>query len=197
MPARNVYIALVVIFVSLFIAFKTSVKDQIFRGVASQLQNESLYDTTPDQLLQGALAGMTDAVGDHYTAYIPPEEKTDYMREIQGQFAGVGLGHFLKDGETGEISIENPIFRPAILHYIRGSRGVSENDTGSRQFKVYYLEDYTQELAEAHVIGSIERRDGEQTLIGGKFSLENLYNTVFGVIDEEFLGEEILLNKAE
>ena len=64
---------------------------------------------------------------------------------------------------------------------------------------VYYmeLEDYTQELAEAHVIGSIERRDGKQTLIGGKFSLENLYNTVFGVIDEEFLDEGILLNKAE
>ena len=109
--------------------------------------------------------------------------------------SGIFTFDIVKDGETGEISIENPIFRPAILHYIRGSRGVSENDTGSRQFKVYYLEDYTQELAEAHVIGSIERRDGEQTLIGGKFSLENLYNTVFGVIDEEFLDEAVLAYK--
>lgn len=102
MPVRNVYIALIVVFVSLFIAFKTSVKDQVFRGVAAQLQNESLYETTPNQLLQGALAGMTDAVGDPYTSYIPPEEKSDYMREIQGQFAGVGLGNFVKDGKTGE-----------------------------------------------------------------------------------------------
>ena len=119
------------------------------------------------------------------------------IRKGMSALSGIFTFDIVKDGETGEISIENPIFRPAILHYIRGSRGVSENDTGSRQFKVYYLEDYTQELAEAHVIGSIERRDGEQTLIGGKFSLENLYNTVFEVIDEEFLDEEILLNKAE
>lgn len=102
MPARNVYIALVVVFVSLFIAFKTSVKDQILRGVASQLQREALYVAPPERLLEGALAGMTDAVGDPYTAYIPSEEKQDYMREIQGQFAGVGIGHFIKDGETGE-----------------------------------------------------------------------------------------------
>lgn len=102
MPARNVYIALVVIFVSLFIAAKTSLKEQVFRSVASQLENEALYVTPPERLFEGALAGMTDAVGDRYTSYIPPEEKKDYMREIQGQFAGVGLTHFIKDGETGE-----------------------------------------------------------------------------------------------
>ena len=102
MPARNVYIALAVILVSLFIALKTSVKDQIFRGVASQLENAALYDAPPERLFEGALAGMTDAIGDDYTTYIPPEEKSDYMHEIQGQFAGVGLGNFVKDGETGE-----------------------------------------------------------------------------------------------
>ncbi len=102
MPARNVYIALVVIFVSLFVAFKTSVKEQVFRGVASHLENVALYDVDSERLLEGALAGMTDAVGDNYTTYIPSKDKNDYMREIQGQFAGVGLGNFVKDGETGE-----------------------------------------------------------------------------------------------
>ena len=102
MPARNVYIALVVIFVSLFVAFKTSVKEQVFRGVASHLENAALYDVDSERLLEGALAGMTDAVGDNYTTYIPSKDKNDYMREIQGQFAGVGLGNFVKDGETGE-----------------------------------------------------------------------------------------------
>ena len=103
MPARNVYIALIVIFVSLFIALKTSVKDQVFRGVASQLQQDSLYDVPSERLFEGALAGMTDAVGDDpYTTYIPAEAKKDYMREIQGQFAGVGLSCFIKDGATGE-----------------------------------------------------------------------------------------------
>lgn len=102
MPARNVYIALAVIFISLFIALKTSIKEQVFRGVASQLENAALYEASPERLFEGALAGMTDALGDNYTTYIPPEEKNEYMREIQGQFAGVGLGNFVKDGETGE-----------------------------------------------------------------------------------------------
>ncbi|MBQ8284922.1 MAG: PDZ domain-containing protein, partial [Thermoguttaceae bacterium] len=102
MPARNVYIALAVIIVSIFIALKTSMKEQVFRGVASQLEKTALYDAPPERLFEGALAGMTDALGDDYTTFIPPEEKNEYMREIQGQFAGVGLGHFIKDGESGE-----------------------------------------------------------------------------------------------
>ncbi len=102
MPARNVYIALIFIFASLFIAFKTSVKDQVLRGVASQLRKDAFYPVSSERLLEGALAGMTDAVGDNFTKYIPPAEKTEYMHEIQGQFAGVGLAHFVKDGATGE-----------------------------------------------------------------------------------------------
>ncbi len=111
------------------------------------------------------------------------------IRKGMSALSGIVTFDIKRDGVSGEISIENPLFRPAILHYIRGSRGVSENDTGSRQFKVYYLEDYTEELADAHVIGSIERRDGVTTLVGGGFSLDTLYNTVYECIDDEFLPE--------
>lgn len=102
MPTRNIYFALIVVFVSLFIASKTSLKNQILSQVSRQLEKNSLERPTREQLFQGALKGMATAVGDEpYTDYIPPSEGKEYMREIQGQFAGVGLGHFLKEESTG------------------------------------------------------------------------------------------------
>lgn len=140
MPARNVYIALVVIFVSLFIAAKTSLKEQVFRSVASQLENEALYVTPPERLFEGALAGMTDAVGDRYTSYIPPEEKKDYMREIQGQFAGVGLAHFIKDGETGEFYFVPLQGAPAAEAGLKfGDRIVEVDGESVNEFTIYDL----------------------------------------------------------
>lgn len=103
MPAQNVYFALIVIFVSLFVASKTSLREQVFRGAVRELEKRSLEAPTSDALFEGALAGAADAVGDApYTRYLPPAKETDYMREIQGRFAGIGLRNFVKDGETGE-----------------------------------------------------------------------------------------------
>lgn len=140
MPARNVYIALAVIFVSLFIALKTSVKEQVFRNVASQLEHSALYEAPPERLFEGALAGMTDALGDNYTTYIPPEEEKDYMREIQGQFAGVGLSHFIKDGETGEFYFVPLRGAPAAEAGLKfGDRIVEVDGESVNEFTIYDL----------------------------------------------------------
>lgn len=103
MPARNVYFALIVIIVSLFVASKTSLREQVLRNAARELEKRSLEAPTSQTLLEGALAGLADAVGDApYTQYLPPARETDYMREIQGRFAGIGVRDLVKDGETGE-----------------------------------------------------------------------------------------------
>lgn len=103
MPARNVYFALIVIIVSLFVASKTSLREQVLRNVARELEKRSLEAPSSQTLLEGALAGLADAVGDApYTQYLPPARETDYMREIQGRFAGIGVRDLVKDGETGE-----------------------------------------------------------------------------------------------
>ena len=112
MPARNVYIALIFIFASLFIAFKTSVKDQVLRGVASQLRKDAFYPVSSERLLEGALAGMTDAVGDNFTKYIPPAEKTEYMHEIQGQFAGADSRTSLKTARPANFTSFRCAARP-------------------------------------------------------------------------------------
>ena len=46
---------------------------------------------------------MLSAANDEpYTAYLPPSEQPEYMREIQGQYAGIGLSMFVKDPKSGE-----------------------------------------------------------------------------------------------
>ena len=103
MPARNAYYVLIVVFFSVFIAAKTSIRDQIARSVARLVQTNSLSSLTEKTVYEGALAGMLDAANDEpYTAYLPPREQPEYMQEIQGRYTGVGLSMFVKDSKSGE-----------------------------------------------------------------------------------------------
>jgi len=94
-----------------------------------------------------------------------------------------------KSAETGEITIENPMLTPLVLHYTKESAD-GEKDTGYRNFKIYELKDYTEELVKASGVTWYEKRKGTTTLKGGKFSIENLYKTLQSVIPAEFLPEE-------
>ena len=103
MPLRNVYFVLIVVLSSIFIVAKTSIKDQVVRNVARLVQRNSLSAPSEKTLYEGALAGILDAVKDEpYTVYLPPSEQPEYMREIQGRYAGVGLAMFVKDSQSGE-----------------------------------------------------------------------------------------------
>lgn len=110
------------------------------------------------------------------------------IRKGMSALAGMLALDIRKDGETGEITIESPMFIPTVAHYIRG-RSVADDDTGSREYTIYPLTEYTQELAEAHSLCRAERIDGKTTLVGGAFSRETLIATVKEYIDEEFLPE--------
>ncbi len=94
-----------------------------------------------------------------------------------------------KNGETGEITIENPVLTPLVLHYEQSSKD-GYKDTGYRRFKLYELKDYTDELLQKHGVIGYERNYNTSTLYGGKFSIENMYQTLRTVIPAEFLPEE-------
>ena len=102
--------------------------------------------------------------------------------------AGMFSMDIVKDNETGEVTIKSPTFIPIVTHYTKKSR-VASNDTGYRDFKIYYLSDYTEELAESHGVCIYERGNGT-TLVGGGFSRDTLIQTLNKYIPNEFLPEE-------
>ncbi|HKY73862.1 MAG TPA: S41 family peptidase [Patescibacteria group bacterium] len=43
------------------------------------------------KMVYGAIQGMTSALGDPYTVYLPPEDQKRSMEDLQGSFDGVGI----------------------------------------------------------------------------------------------------------
>ncbi|MBQ3934352.1 MAG: hypothetical protein II715_00910, partial [Clostridia bacterium] len=82
-------------------------------------------------------------------------------------------------------------------HYVKGKVVNSKLDTGYREFKLYRLSDYTEELAAVHGVHYYEKRKSSATLydsqtgkLGAKFSIANMIATVEKLIPAEFLPEE-------
>lgn len=93
-----------------------------------------------------------------------------------------------KEAATGEINIENVVFNPIVTHYTKPGSSAISTDTGYRDFKIYHLKDYTEELALKHDALTWDRTH-RNTLVGGGFSKQNLVNTVKKYIAAEFLPE--------
>ena len=46
----------------------------------------------------GAISGLANSLGDPYTYFLPPQEKSLFEQEVQGSFGGVGMQIGAKDG---------------------------------------------------------------------------------------------------
>ncbi|MCF6093387.1 S41 family peptidase [Microaerobacter geothermalis] len=63
-------------------------------------------DIDPDALLQGAIKGMLDVLGDKYTNYFSNEEYEAFINSIEGSFTGVGM---YVDQKDDYIIVQSPI----------------------------------------------------------------------------------------
>jgi hypothetical protein len=106
--------------------------------------------------------------------------------------AGMLSLDIVRDGETGEVYIDTPLFVPTVTHYTKGTK-VASNDTGYRNFKIYPLIDYSETLASQHGVKNYELSHSS-TLVGGKFSFKTLKSTLYKYISEEFLPIEYHTN---
>lgn len=63
-----------------------------FWEVLDKLQS-NYYDKSQldaQKLLDGAIVGMVEGIGDPYTVYLPPVENTEFKEGLAGQFSGIG-----------------------------------------------------------------------------------------------------------
>lgn len=53
---------------------------------------------TNQEKVWGAIAGLANSLGDPYTYFLPPQEKTLFEQDVSGSFGGVGMQIGMKDG---------------------------------------------------------------------------------------------------
>ncbi len=72
---------------------QTDVDFSLFWEVWARLERDYLDPDKMDaqQMVYGAISGMTAAVGDPYTAFLPPATKQRLNEDLQGEFNGVGI----------------------------------------------------------------------------------------------------------
>lgn len=56
------------------------------------------------KLLQGALRGLVDALGDPYSVYLTPAESGEFQADIDGTFDGIGMEVGVKNGKVTVIA---------------------------------------------------------------------------------------------
>lgn len=59
---------------------------------------------TSQEKVWGAISGLTSALGDPYTVFLPPEEKEQFESDIQGNFSGVGMEIGIRNDQLTVIS---------------------------------------------------------------------------------------------
>jgi len=75
------------------------------------------------KLVQGAIKGMIDALGDPYSSYLSPDDFQQTLQGISGQFEGIGaeIGTVDASGKTSDCATLGPTCRLVVIAPIQGS----------------------------------------------------------------------------
>lgn len=63
----------------------------VLQEMLDQIQQRALNPVEKQKLIDGALKGMIDALGDEHSMYFNPEQTEFFERHIQGAFGGIGV----------------------------------------------------------------------------------------------------------
>ncbi len=86
-------------------------------------------------LIDGAIKGMVDLLGDPYSAYLTPEQYSQGLQDLSGSFEGIGaeIGTQNAKGETSDCTTLGPDCRLVVITPIEGSpsekAGIKAGDT--------------------------------------------------------------------
>src|SRR5690606_38047969 len=65
----------------------------------SLILKKSVYGTSEEELIEGALRGMTNAINDPYSTYYNEKEAGLHKQSLAGQRVGIGIEITEKDGQ--------------------------------------------------------------------------------------------------
>ena len=82
--------------------------DMLFATITELLDEKYIGDVNQEDLIDGALKGLVNSVGDVYTTYYTKEELEDFNAETMGKFVGIGV-YMRASLETGKVEVTKPI----------------------------------------------------------------------------------------
>ena len=96
---RKIFAAIVLLGIVGFGASQTSIFQPLSQ-VVDVIRHYYLWAdrVTDAQLLQGAIRGMVESLGDPYSTYFTPEEFENWQKSLAGEYTGVGMEITIKNG---------------------------------------------------------------------------------------------------
>ncbi len=76
--------------------------------VMKLVEDKYVKDVDPEKIIEGAIRGMVDSLGDPYSVFMNETEFQDFITAINGSFGGVGMVLSV-DENTGDIIVVSPI----------------------------------------------------------------------------------------
>ncbi|MGM0651486.1 MAG: S41 family peptidase [Bacillota bacterium] len=71
----------------------------LIENAIKSIQDKYFYPVELDKLVEGAVRGIVDSIGDPYLQYLSPEELDDFLTDTRGSYAGIGVRIIESDGD--------------------------------------------------------------------------------------------------
>lgn len=76
--------------------------------IRTMLEKEYIGTLDDEKMIEGAIKGYVEGVGDEYTKYYSPEEMSNELDETYGNYVGIGI-YMLVNNSTGQILVSKPM----------------------------------------------------------------------------------------
>ena len=70
----------------------------------AMIKQKYIGEVDEDQMIEGAIKGFVEGLGDPYTEYLPKEEMAEFTEETSGQYVGIGV-YLTNDKTTNTILV--------------------------------------------------------------------------------------------
>lgn len=76
--------------------------------IRTMLESKYIGTLDDEKMIEGAIKGYVEGVGDEYTTYYTPEEMDSQLEEVNGNYVGIGI-YMIVDMSSGTIIVSEPM----------------------------------------------------------------------------------------